>query len=351
MITHDILFSCVAAAVSVLTFWLTDRIVTYVIVGATLIATVATSFLIRHTRADTQPDTHFMSRILILTCVLALALLWTGPPGAKPAAITVALFSGFRLVVGRLQWHTHNDNGGVPGDGDMPKVGATADLPPGPHQPLDLAERVARLLEPLLAKLDELARCVAALGKSGSPSDTRPDEIIDTTISTVVRILETRGVDFSPRREVRNEEIRHLLLDAFKKAEKRVDIECPWMTRRAVNKELKKRMEDALRRGVEIRILYGMAQGSPNSTDHLSETQSIADDLQKDFQRYGNLFRMKYGNTHGKVLLCDEEFSLVGSFNLLSFAGEYGADTRKETMDYSKSVGRIREYRANHFSF
>ena len=50
------------------------------------------------------------------------------------------------------------------------------------------------------------------------------------------------------------------------------------------------------------------------------QTELMAEKLKKRFARYEN-FSMTYIGTHEKVLCIDERYTLVGSYNLLSYDG------------------------------
>ena len=57
-------------------------------------------------------------------------------------------------------------------------------------------------------------------------------------------------------------------------------------------------------------------------------------------------------NTHEKILLCDDKYVLIGSYNLLSFNGDYkGDDLRSECMQYQENKKHIEELRKEYFDF
>lgn len=157
-------------------------------------------------------------------------------------------------------------------------------------------------------------------------------------------------------RFVYNEEIRELLEKAVATCTQELNIVSAWMNHYVVNDELIGKFEEALRRGATIKILYGINDRSAGNQrkegDHRSElTEKIAQKLQYKFRVYGSLFRMQRTNTHMKLLICDDSFYLFGSYNLLSFSGEYTGSTRSEGMEYGVTPSRIQELRKQHFSF
>jgi hypothetical protein len=144
----------------------------------------------------------------------------------------------------------------------------------------------------------------------------------------------------------RNERIRREFRSGIDRAKARIDIESPWLSRRAL-KDLFRPIEAALKRGVQVRIVYGY----PAVNDKEDETEHVATILQQRWNRYGALFKMIHGNTHIKSFICDDEFLLVGSFNFLSFAGEYNAGTRSEMVVKIRDKKAIDNLRARAFDF
>jgi hypothetical protein len=144
----------------------------------------------------------------------------------------------------------------------------------------------------------------------------------------------------------RNELIRPEFRSGIEMAKTRIDIESPWITRRAL-KELFRPIEAALKRRVQVRIVYGY----PPANHKEDETQQVAAILQERWNRYGTLFKMRHGNTHIKSFICDDEFLLVGSFNFLSFAGVYNWGTRSEMVVKIRDKKAIDSLRAQAFDF
>ena len=67
-----------------------------------------------------------------------------------------------------------------------------------------------------------------------------------------------------------------------------------------------------------------------------SQSQEYFNILQK---QYADLFHLKEGNDHSKIVICDEEFMILGSFNWLSFGGNADRDgeSRGETSNINKN--------------
>lgn len=157
---------------------------------------------------------------------------------------------------------------------------------------------------------------------------------------------------------LRNEELRDVFIRTFDWAKKEICILAPWINRRVVNDLLMDKMERVLGRGVSIRIVYGIGELSSNKQNGKADdfrnkrTEEIAAELRKKFSCYGKRFIMQRSNTHGKLLICDDFFYVIGSFNFLSFDGNYaGQDTREELGDYSENKEMISLYKKRHFAF
>ena len=167
-----------------------------------------------------------------------------------------------------------------------------------------------------------------------------------------VEKLQKERFDFSNSKTLHNAEVRKKLLEAFSKAENEINIVSPWVNRYAVDKDLMAGMERALKRNVNIKIAYGIDSGSNHSKDNRNNrSRQVVEELQHYFKKYDLYFKARSVNTHVKLLLCDDKFCMIGSYNLLSFKGDYGSDTREEIMHYSENPVYIKELRKRYFDF
>lgn len=151
---------------------------------------------------------------------------------------------------------------------------------------------------------------------------------------------------------VRDRAIRREFNKALCKATEELDIISPWMNFDVVNQYMQNAFEQLLKRGVVVKILYGIGDMSPNtSNERNKKTLEVAAHLQRIFRDYPN-FRMKCTDTHQKLFICDEKFYVNSSLNILSFKADYrGRDVRKESSEASNNVKLIREYRELSFNF
>lgn len=163
--------------------------------------------------------------------------------------------------------------------------------------------------------------------------------------------LERRLENISVR-QVEVYEHRGYLDRALSEAQKRVLIVSPWIRRTVVDDELIGRFRALLDRGVELWIAYGI---NPDGGHRKAKKGEPDREAEKKLRRLGEdypaLFQMtRLGDTHAKVLVCDSRFSIVTSFNWLSFRGDDRLDFRDERGYYvglEKQVDEVFEsYRA-----
>ena len=151
---------------------------------------------------------------------------------------------------------------------------------------------------------------------------------------------------------VRNRTIRNEFNKALQIATEELDIISAWINFNVVNEKLQQSFENLLRRGVIIKILYGIGDMGLFTTDSRNRrTNEVVAHLKARFSRYPN-FKMKCTNTHDKLFICDEKFYVHSSMNILSFSAEYNnGDLREEGGEASNNLQLIREYRQLLFNF
>lgn len=119
-------------------------------------------------------------------------------------------------------------------------------------------------------------------------------------------------------------EHRDYLFNTFKEAKQRVMIVSPWIRRYVVDQEFLEMLEATLNRKIQVYIFYGIKgsnqQNDPSSIKKLEELSN----------KYKNLRFQKVKNTHRKILVCDNKFGIVTSFNFLSFRADPNLTYRDE---------------------
>lgn len=142
----------------------------------------------------------------------------------------------------------------------------------------------------------------------------------------------------------RNQEIRELFKRVFDIAEKSVFLVSPWIDNNnyVMTEEILSKMEYALKeKGIKISIGYGYIseekmkkkrmqytsstiKGNPER-DKDWQTELMAQKLKQRLGKYDK-FSIFYVGTHEKVLSYDDRYTLVGSYNLLSYDGGESED-------------------------
>lgn len=138
-------------------------------------------------------------------------------------------------------------------------------------------------------------------------------------------------------RFVMNYEIRERFCQALSEAQAELDIVSPWITERVVDSDFIEKYRALLERGVRVTILYGieaedpkLRSEDPGTKKKEHETERLASMLRRMGQDYPVPPRIARANTHEKVLICDDRFLILGSFNFLSYRGEPGPGFRNE---------------------
>lgn len=159
---------------------------------------------------------------------------------------------------------------------------------------------------------------------------------------------------------LKNREIKDVFIKALSDAKHELNIASPWMNNYVVNEALINMMEELLKKGRTIKIIYGIEESSSfsnlkrESGRKNRNSDNIAEKLRTRFKGYGDKFKIKKVNSHNKLLICDESYYMETSFNLLSFSGEYddnSKDVRDEGATYSTNIEVIKDLRNRYFNF
>ncbi|WP_228894811.1 phospholipase D-like domain-containing protein [Pseudoduganella aquatica] len=142
-----------------------------------------------------------------------------------------------------------------------------------------------------------------------------------------------------------------LLKKALLTSKKRLLIISPWIRHQVVNWEFIASLEALLRQGVDVHIGYGLDDGDAGAKGDAAKsklpiTPQAERDLKQLEEKYKSKFKFTFvGNTHRKVLISDDNFAVVTSFNWLSFKG----DPRDKPRDEGGIVIRKKTYVDNEF--
>ncbi len=135
---------------------------------------------------------------------------------------------------------------------------------------------------------------------------------------------------------------RPILLDALETAQNSVVIVSPWIKAGGLNNEILGKIERALQRRTQVIIGYGISNKEDSDKWILSRLFNIQ---KKSYGKYLHLVRLS--NTHEKVLIKDNEYMVITSFNWLSFKGDPNRGFRQETGYYTESKEAIKQMKNN----
>jgi len=180
----------------------------------------------------------------------------------------------------------------------------------------DLREEEGRLIE-------------AAEGRGGEQLEEMRSDLARSAARAAELEAQLENISI---RQVQAWEHRGYLERALDQAAERILIVSPWIRYEVVDDQFIKRLRETLERGVEIWIGYGISK----EVKHRSKAKGAADReaerklklLAEDFP--GRCRVNRFGDTHAKVLVCDSRFSILTSFNWLSFRGDEQLEFRDE---------------------
>lgn len=127
-------------------------------------------------------------------------------------------------------------------------------------------------------------------------------------------------------------EHKEYFIYVLKNAKKQIYIQSPWIKHNVVE-IYKKYFQEAIKRKVKICIKYGMKPRNKNDKPCIDEESlEILKELKCDLIE---------SHDHSKVLICDDEFMIMGSFNWLSYSGN--DDDRGETSTINTNKQAIKK--------
>lgn len=148
-------------------------------------------------------------------------------------------------------------------------------------------------------------------------------------------------LDLSEGATIETAQHKEYLLYALKNAKQAVYIHSPWVRHKVV-KEYEKDIESALQKGIKVSIKYGLKPRNRFEKAPIDpESKMLFDKWDKSYPN----FKANTDDNHSKILICDDEFMIVGSFNWLSFGGlaDKDGDIRGETSSVVKNLDSIQK--------
>ncbi len=117
-----------------------------------------------------------------------------------------------------------------------------------------------------------------------------------------------------------------LLAEALSSAHERLLIVSPWIRDAVVDDNFVAAIESLLLNGVQVAIAYGIDDGKRASERDTATERRLRDLANK----YSEFRFVRLGDTHAKILVVDQRFVVVTSYNWLSFKGDPSRPFRDE---------------------
>lgn len=131
------------------------------------------------------------------------------------------------------------------------------------------------------------------------------------------------------------------LEDALDRSNERLMIISPWITASVVDSQFVGRLRKAVARGVAVYIGYGI--GGKDEKPQTARDAEALKSLEKLAEAEENFHLVRLGDTHAKILVSDQRYVIIGSFNWLSFKGERKLRFRDERSVYVAMPEQIEE--------
>lgn len=173
--------------------------------------------------------------------------------------------------------------------------------------------------------------CIESLHENKELFEQATSEIVEEKIKPVEKIDITEG------KTIEVDEHKKYFIYILENAKQSIYIQSPWINWRTLQL-YKDYIEAAVDRGVKVIIKYGLKPR--NRFDKIGideESKRFFNSLNK------SLFLLIKGDDHSKIVICDNEFMIMGSFNWLSFGGGNEPNARGETSSIIKNEAEIKK--------
>ncbi|MEX0058112.1 phospholipase D-like domain-containing protein [Clostridium butyricum] len=177
------------------------------------------------------------------------------------------------------------------------------------------------------------------------PSSEDNDKTVSKT--QIIKLLEGKIKKLekeknSAHRIINTYDHRPLLLKALKESKNSIVIVSPWIKQSGTNQEIINLIDKAVERKVNVFIGYGISEEEQSDRRIINKLKDIQN------KQYGKRLKLiSLNNTHEKVLISDDYFMVVTSFNWLSFRGDPNFGFRQETGIYTESKECIKDMKEN----
>lgn len=174
-------------------------------------------------------------------------------------------------------------------------------------------------------------KCKPLLEDSEKKFNQSTPEVIEEKIKPIEQIAITEG------KTIEVDEHKKYFIYVLENAKNSIYIQSPWINWRTLQ-IYKDHIQNAVKRGINVTIKYGM---KPRNR---FDKAGIDEDSKKFFNSLDKqIFRLIKTDDHSKIVICDEDFMIMGSFNWLSFGGGNEKDARGETSSINMNKGEIKK--------
>jgi hypothetical protein len=183
-----------------------------------------------------------------------------------------------------------------------------------------------------IIKLDERPALTAA----SSPAVAQVQQLVESVAAAPLSVI------------IQTEQHREALRDAILAARRELLVVSPWVTTSAVDEEMLGWFGKALDRNKDLRIVvgYGIDKEAGKADWKSRDQRDAIRRLNILGQRHkGRLRTEEIGCTHEKIVICDQKFAIVTSFNWLSFNPRPGKGIRRETGTRVEDLAAVAELR------
>lgn len=144
-------------------------------------------------------------------------------------------------------------------------------------------------------------------------------------------------VEISNGKTIEVDEHKKYFIYVLENAKSHIYIQSPWINWRTLQ-IYKDYIKNAVKKGVKVTIKYGMKPRNRFDKAGIdNESKSFFGNLDK------NYFKLINTDDHSKILICDDSFMIMGSFNWLSFGGGNEKDARGETSSINMNQAEIKK--------
>lgn len=174
-------------------------------------------------------------------------------------------------------------------------------------------------------------KCKPLLEDSEKKFEKSTPNVIKEKVKPVEQVSITDG------KTIEVDEHKKYFIYVLENAKSSIYIQSPWINWRTLQ-IYKNHIQNAVKRGVKVTIKYGM---KPRNR---FDKAGIDEDSKQFFNSLDeHIFRLIKRDDHSKIVICDEDFMIMGSFNWLSFGGGNEKDARGETSSINMNKSEIKK--------